>query len=157
MKIRRKRPLGLNEPLRHPDHARPLSRRDFLAQGFVSGTAVVVGGSVLGLFANPRAAHAALSSDIDALATSCGIVAGAGLIPFIAFDLASGANIAGQRAGWPGGCLIPVHRRQQLGLPGVWCRIPPAPRPSSISGPPVFHDSALRGILSRTRWRGGPT
>ena len=95
MKIRRKRPLGLNEPLRHPDHRRPVTRRDFLAQGFISGSAVVAGGSVFALFANPRQAQATLASDIAALATSCGIVAGAGLIPFIAFDLAGGANIAG--------------------------------------------------------------
>ncbi len=33
MKIRRKRPLGLNEPLRHPDHPLPITRRQFLAQG----------------------------------------------------------------------------------------------------------------------------
>jgi hypothetical protein len=158
MKIRRKRPLGLNEPLRHPDHKRPLSRRDFLAQGFVSGTAVVVGGSVLGLFANPRAAHAALSSDIDALATSCGIVAGAGLIPFIAFDLAGGANIAGSNVlvGQGGGQLdfLSTAGYSKLGLPGNM--VPNSTGATTFIDQQLglaFHsDSAfLRGILSRTQ------
>ena len=158
MKIRRKRPLGLNEPLRHPDHARPLSRRDFIAQGFMSGTAVVVGGSVLGLFANPRAAHAALSSDIDALATSCGIVAGAGLIPFIAFDLAGGANIAGSNVliGQGGGQLdfLSTAGYSKLGLPGNM--VPNSAGATTFIDQQLglaFHsDSAfLRGILSRTQ------
>jgi hypothetical protein len=158
MKIRRKRPLGLNEPLRHPDHKRPLSRRDFLAQGFISGTAVVVGGSVLGLFANPRAARAALSSDIDALATSCGIVAGAGLIPFIAFDLAGGANIAGSNVliGQGGGQLdfLSTAGYSKLGLPGNM--VPNSAGATTFVDQQLglaFHsDSAfLRGILARTQ------
>jgi hypothetical protein len=158
MKIRRKRPLGLNEPLRHPDHPRPVSRRDFIAQGFMSGTAVVVGGSVLGLFANPRAAQAALSSDIGALATSCGIVAGAGLIPFIAFDLAGGANIAGSNVlvGQGGGQLdfLSTAGYSKLGLPGNM--VPNSSGATTFIDQQLglaFHsDSAfLRGILSRTQ------
>jgi hypothetical protein len=158
MKIRRKRPLGLNEPLRHPDHRRPVSRRDFLAQGFMSGTAVVVGGSVLGLFANPRAAQAALSGDLSALATSCGIVAGAGLVPFIAFDLAGGANIAGSNVlvGQGGGQLdfLATSGYSKLGLPGNM--VPNSTGATTFVDQQLglaFHsDSAfLRGILSRTQ------
>jgi hypothetical protein len=158
MKIRRKRPLGLNEPLRHPDHPRPFSRRDFIAQGFMSGTAVVVGGSVLGLFANPRAAQAALSSDLQALTSSCGIVAGAGLIPFIAFDLAGGANIAGSNVliGQGGGQLdfLSTAGYSKLGLPGNM--VPNSSAATTFVDQQLglaFHsDSAfLRGILSRTQ------
>ena len=54
MKIRRKRALGLNEPLRHPDHPRPVSRREFLAQGFITGSIAFAGASAFSLFANPR-------------------------------------------------------------------------------------------------------
>lgn len=156
MKIRRKRPLGLNEPLRHPDHPRPLSRRDFIAQGFMGGTAVVLGGSVLGLFANPRAAQAALSSDIDALTSSCGIVAGAGMVPFIAFDLAGGANIAGSNVliGQGGGQLdfLSTAGYSKLGLPGNM--VPGSSGATSFIDQQLglaFHaDSAfLRGMLAR--------
>lgn len=93
-------PIGLNDPLRHNDHARPTSRRDFLRQGFITGTGTLLtSGSALGLLANPRAAMAALSSDITALATDIGCevgaVSGDSKIPFICFDLAGGANLAG--------------------------------------------------------------
>ena len=46
--------LGLNEPFRHPDHSRPRTRREFVAQGFLTGAATIVGPSLLGLLANPR-------------------------------------------------------------------------------------------------------
>ncbi|MFO1401065.1 MAG: hypothetical protein U1F30_07610 [Steroidobacteraceae bacterium] len=158
MKIRRKRPLGLNEPLRHPDHRPPVSRREFLAQGFIGGTAVVAGGSVLGLFANPRQAEAALSSDLAALATSCGIVAGAGLVPFIAFDLAGGAGLAGSSVlvGQGGGQLdfLSTAGYSKLGLPGNM--VPNSSATGSFVDQQLglaFHsDSAiLRGILARTQ------
>jgi len=53
MKIRRKRALGLNEPLRHPDHPRPVTRREFLAQGFITGSIAFAGASAFTLFADP--------------------------------------------------------------------------------------------------------
>ena len=37
IKSRRKRALALNEPLRHGSHKKPVTRRDFLAQGFTDG------------------------------------------------------------------------------------------------------------------------
>ena len=77
----------LNAPLLHNSHKRPVTRRDFIAQGFAAGTASVMAPSILGLFANPQSASAALSSDIEALKSACGIaVQGAGKIPFICFD-----------------------------------------------------------------------
>ncbi|MGW8229382.1 MAG: hypothetical protein ACWGOW_10795, partial [Gammaproteobacteria bacterium] len=103
---KKRKHFQVNEPLRHPDHPRPVTRRDFIRQGFMTGAAMVTTGSVFSLFANPRAAFADVSSDLDALVTdinaraniNCqlGGVAGADLkVPFICFDLAGGANLAG--------------------------------------------------------------
>ena len=47
------RQLGLDEPIRHEAaHKRPVTRRDFLAQGFAAGVGTVVPPTVFGLFAN---------------------------------------------------------------------------------------------------------
>ena len=159
MRIRKQRPLGLDEPLRHPDHPRPVSRRDFLAQGFIGGGATLAGVSLFGLFADPKAARAALSPDLAALKNSpCHIVAGAGMIPFIAFDLAGGANIAGSNVlvGGPGGQLdfLSTAGYSKLGLPGNMV-------PNASVGPGSFVDQQLglafhadsaflRGIVERT-------
>lgn len=94
-----KQPLHPNSPLLHRNHSRPVSRRDFIRQGFISGSGIVMGSSIFSLFGNPGIARAALSTDLDALATSIGCElgggGGAGKIPFICFDLAGGANFAG--------------------------------------------------------------
>jgi len=111
------------EPQRHPDHRRPITRRDFIGQGFLTGSAAVIGGGLLSLFADPRAAWASLSPDLDALRNACGInVLGAGKIPFICFDLAGGANMAGSNVliGGQGGQLdfLSTQGYSKLGLPG---------------------------------------
>jgi hypothetical protein len=87
------RGLGLDEPIRHDSHKRPRTRRDFIAQGFMTGPAVVAAPSLFSLLMSSKAA--AMSDDLNALKTECGITAGAGKIPFICFDLAGGAAIAG--------------------------------------------------------------
>ncbi|MGI9261075.1 MAG: hypothetical protein ACR2QR_03510 [Woeseiaceae bacterium] len=113
-----------DDPLRHPDHARPVTRRDFVSQGFLSGSALALGGGIMSLFSNPRQAYAALSSDLQPLLSSpCNIATtGAGKIPFIAFDLAGGANIAGSNVlvGQQGGQLdfLGTAGYEKLGLPG---------------------------------------
>jgi len=82
---------GLDQPLLHHDHPRPKSRRDFLRQGFYTGAASVLAPS-LGSMLSSRA-HALVS---DEEFSECGISgAGNGMIPFICFDLAGGANLAG--------------------------------------------------------------
>jgi hypothetical protein len=111
------------EAQRHPDHPRPITRRQLISQGFMAGTATVLGGGVLSLFANPRAAYAALSSDLELLKNSCGIATlGAGKIPFICFDLAGGASMAGSNVlvGGAGGQLdfLSSAGYSKLGLPG---------------------------------------
>jgi len=126
MIIRRKIPrrLALDEPIRHElAHKRPVTRRDFIAQGFTAGLGTVVAPTIFSLFANPRAAMAALSPDLEALKASCGIqVQGAGKIPFICIGLAGGANMVGSNVliGGPGGQLdfLSTDGYAKLGLPG---------------------------------------
>ncbi len=161
MKYKQKH-LGVNDPLYHADHKRPISRRDFLAQGFMGGAATILTPSLFGLFANPRQAQAALSSDLEALKTSCGIATqGAGKIPFICFDLAGGANISGSNVlvGQQGGQLdfLSSAGYSKLGLPGDM--IPSIVNPQTNTNDFInsdlglaFHsDSAfLRGIIEKT-------
>ena len=114
--------LGLHEPLRHPDHPRPRTRRQFIAQSFMTGGASVLMPSIFSLLASPKA-NAQLASDIQTAVTQCGITAGAGLIPYICFDLSGGANILGSNVlvGGPGGQLdfLSVAGYNKLGLPGT--------------------------------------
>jgi hypothetical protein len=147
-------------PQRHGDHRRPVTRREFVAQGFLSGSAFALGGGVMSLFSNPRQAFAALSGDLTPLLSNpCNIATvGAGKIPFICFDLAGGANIAGSNVlvGKAGGQLdfLSTAGYETLGLPGDM--VPGLNDP--ISGLPfantdfglAFHsDSAfLRGMLA---------
>ncbi|BCO20852.1 hypothetical protein KUC3_37090 [Alteromonas sp. KC3] len=122
-KKRPKQAASADAPLYHLDHGRPMSRREFIAQGFCTGAATVMGGSVMSLFANPKMAHATLSADLEALKATCGIASqGAGKIPFIVFDLAGGANIAGSNVlvGGRGGQLdfLSTAGYSRQGLPG---------------------------------------
>ncbi len=148
-------------PYRHPDHPRPVTRRQFVAQGFVSGAATVIAPTLFGMFANPRAAEAALAPDLEALKASCGFaVQGAGKIPFICIDLAGGSSMAGSNVltGGQGGQrdFLSVAGYGRLGLPGDM--VPNAPNPASATNDFIesrlgllFHlDSAfVRGILER--------
>ena len=88
---------------------------------------------------NPRAASAAVRRPRGA-AAACGIDdQGAGKIPFICFDLAGGANMAGSNVlvGKQGGQLdfLSTAGYSKLGLPGDmsprWSTRPPAPTTSS--------------------------
>ncbi|WP_111979232.1 general secretion pathway protein GspF [Algibacillus agarilyticus] len=157
----RKRHLHPDTPLLFADHKRPMTRRDFITSGLKTGAHVVGGMSLFSLFANPNQAQAALSSDIQALRESCGInVQGAGKIPFIAFDLAGGANIAGSNVlvGGPGGQqdFLSTAGYSKLGLPGDMT--PAIANPNAEQSDFIntdlglaFHsDSAfLRGILEK--------
>ncbi|MDH3305191.1 MAG: general secretion pathway protein GspF [Gammaproteobacteria bacterium] len=145
-------------PLLHADHPRPVTRRQFLSQGFMTGAAYTVGG--IAPLLNPRNANAALSPDLDALRSpaECNITDGAGKIPFICFDLAGGANIAGSNVlvGGQGGQsdFLSTQGYEKMGLPGDM-----VPGLSDANGNAFanfdlglgFHfDSAFRrGILSR--------
>lgn len=147
-----KRPLANGEPLYHEHHARPRTRREFIAQGFRAGTATVVGASMFSLFANPGTAAAELS---QALKDSCGIgIPGAGKIPFICFDLAGGASIAGSNVlmGGPGGQMdfLSTAGYSKLGLPGDTLPNDPAFVNNELGL--AFHSDSgfLRGIKQST-------
>ncbi|MEM7209009.1 MAG: hypothetical protein AAF434_14395 [Pseudomonadota bacterium] len=125
MKYKSKKPdySDPDEPLPQPDHERPVTRRDFLAQGFIGGVGTVLGTTALSMFANPRAAYSALSPDLELLKTSCGIATqGAGKIPFICIDLAGGASMGGSNVlvGRQGGQMdfLTTAGYSRLGLPG---------------------------------------
>ena len=99
-------------PFLHADHRRPVSRREFLGQGFLTGAAYVTAPSILSLLGAKDAAAQA----------SCSLTgAGAGKVPFIGFDLGGGANIAGSNVmvGGPLGQLDPLSEGgyERLGLP----------------------------------------
>lgn len=96
--MKHKQPLHPDAPLLLNTHARPVTRRELIAQGFKLGSATLMTSSAFGFFAGASSAQAAvdLSGDLQAARTACGIAAqGNGKIPFICFDLAGGANIAG--------------------------------------------------------------
>ncbi len=117
--------LSPDAPLRHENHARPMTRRDFISQGLIGGSATLLSGGIFSLFANPNAALAAVAPDLDALATDIGCTLG-GLggakVPFICFDLAGGANFAGSNVlvGQGGGQmdLLSTAGYNKLGIPG---------------------------------------
>lgn len=154
----KKTTLHPDAPLLLNNHRRPVTRRELVAQGFRAGTATVLGGSIFSLFANPREAEAALSADLIAMRSACGIAAqGAGKIPFICFDLAGGANIAGSNVliGQRGGQLdfLSAGGYSKLGLPAAM-----SPAASTAANPLIntelglaFHSTSamLRGILEK--------
>ena len=149
--------LGLHQPLRHADHPRPKTRRQFIAQSFMTGGATVLMPSIVSMLAAPRTAKASppLPTDIANAIVNCGITAGAGLIPFICFDLAGGGNIMGSNVlvGGPGGQLdfLSVAGYNKLGLPGTM--VPSSSKTGSFVdstfGLRYHSDSAhLRGMKS---------
>ncbi|MBX2809012.1 MAG: general secretion pathway protein GspF [Cellvibrionaceae bacterium] len=146
--------FGLNQPLAHRDHRRPMSRREFVSQGFALGTGTALGGSLFGLLGAPKAN--ALSAQLqDFLTNTCGSFdPSSAKIPFICFDLAGGANIAGSNVliGGTGGQrdFLSTSGYQKQGLP-----VDQTPNLDSVANPLIndslgllFHsDSQLfRGI-----------
>lgn len=151
-----------DDALRHPDHRRPVNRREFIAQGFRAGCATLLGTSAYSLMT--PGAQALSPNLLDPTFTnysSCdlGNIAGR-KIPFICFDLAGGANVAGSNVivGGPGGQrdALSAQGYSRLGLPPEI--MPFANNPLSPSSDftddslgLLFHsDSAmLRGILEK--------
>ncbi len=110
-----------DDPLFHADHPRPVTRRQLLAQGFMTGAAYTIGGGALSMFS--ASAMGQLSPDVDfARLNTCKITDGAGKIPFICFDLAGGANICGSNVlvGQSGGQndFLSTAGYEKMGLPG---------------------------------------
>jgi hypothetical protein len=151
IKSRRKRALAVGEPIRHESHKKPVTRRDFLAQGFLTGAATVLVPQIV-----RGQAATNLDPDIAAMkaASDCNIAPGNQKIPFICFDLAGGANIAGSNVlvGQQGGQLdfLSTQGYSKLGLPGNM--LPSNPAFVNEEFGLRFHsDSAfLRGMLEMT-------
>ncbi len=153
---KKSKPLGIHDPLLLQEHPRPRTRREFVAQSFMTGAATVIAPTLAGMLAYPRAARATLTSDIQAAVTACGITTGAGKIPFICFDLAGGGNVAGSNVlvGGPKGQLdfLSVAGYSKLGLPGSMVPSPSATGNfiDSSFGLRYHSDSAhLRGMKMR--------
>jgi hypothetical protein len=125
MLIRVKRKLRhLDAPQRHDNHRRPMTRRELIGQGFLAGGATLLSTGLFSLFANPRSAFAQLATDLqmDANLLGCGVDRTGTKIPFICFDLAGGANLAGSNVlvGKQNGQLdvLSTGGYSKLGLPG---------------------------------------
>lgn len=143
MAKRRYYSLHPDAPLRHPDHPRPVTRRDFLRQGFIAGSGMVAGGALLGLLGSPRLAQAALSGDLQTLAADAGCpldgLGAGGKIPFICFDLAGGASMTGSNVlvGGRGGYMddpVSVAGYSKMGVPGDMV-------PGGVETSPYTHES----------------
>ncbi|MEJ0100982.1 MAG: hypothetical protein WDO12_15270 [Pseudomonadota bacterium] len=146
--------LGLNAPLLHGDHRKPVTRRELLAAGFITGAASVIV-PTMGLI-TPRTARADVKGDLNYLGlANCGLQGGAGRVPFICFDLSGGANIAGSNVliGKQGGQqdFLSAAGYSKLGLPGTMTPNLPGQIDSSFGV--AFHiDSAwLRGMKMRAK------
>lgn len=156
-----KQPLHPNAPLLLNDHARPVTRREMIAQSFKMGSAAIVTGSSFGFFANSASAQqtVTLSSDIQTAKAACKGVAsqGNGKIPFICFDLAGGANFAGSNVlvGQRGGQLdfLTAAGYSKQGLPADM-----TPNLDTVAAPLIdrslglhFHagSAMLKGIHAR--------
>ena len=117
---------ALGEPLRHENHARPRTRREFIAAGFLSGPAMVMAPAWLGTLLKSSRANAAppLDSDISPLLgqLECNVPASGVGLPFICFDLAGGANLVGSEVivGQQGGQtnFLTTAGYGKLGVPG---------------------------------------
>ncbi|GAB1265527.1 hypothetical protein [Aurantivibrio infirmus] len=151
---RRKKTIGLNDPLFHTDHRRPRTRREFIAQGFTAGTGAFIGTSAFSMLGGPSA-HAALAADTQTVFDNLCASSGGGKIPFIVFDLAGGANFAGSNVliGGPGGQedFLSTAGYSKQGLPGD--RTPANAQTNFIDtqlGLKFHTESALlRGIISK--------
>ena len=168
MLIRTKLPRahGLDEPMLHSNHARPVTRRDFVSAGLIKGPAIVAAGGLLTMLARSGQLYAATSTMSDQMqamtnAQNCNVVPGKNKIPFICFDLAGGANLNGSEIliGGKGGQLdfLSTAGYGKLGLPGDM--VPNAPNAASTTnnfisnafGAAFHSDGAiLRGMLERT-------
>ncbi len=112
----------LDDPIFHTDHHKPRTRREFIAQGFQVGMGGVITSAITGAMLHSGKSFAELDPDILAQTDFCGISGSNAKIPFICFDLAGGANIAGSNVliGGQGGQLdfLSTAGYNKQGLPG---------------------------------------
>ena len=149
---------ALGEPLRHENHPRPVTRRELLAAGFLSGPAMVIGPAWLGTLLKAGRANAAappLDPDIQPLlaGAECNVPSAGAGVPFICFDLAGGANLVGSEVivGQQGGQskFLTTAGYGKLGVPGNM--VPSSSANIDASLGLLWHaDGAIkRGIMSK--------
>jgi hypothetical protein len=165
------RTLGLDEPIRHESHKRPVTRRDFISQGFITGPAVVAVPSLLTMLVRSEIARGnPLTPDLENMLRPenqpgglCNVQAGAGKVPFICFDLSGGANLHGSEmllgTGGDPDNMLSTQGYAKLGLPGNM--LPTSVNPANTVsndfinrefGPAWHSDGAiLRGMLASTQ------
>jgi hypothetical protein len=149
------RPHKPGEPLLYNNHKRPVTRRDFVAAGMLTGPSMVIGPAWLGALLKANRAGATLSPDIEAMLgpTQCAVPTASGGIPFIVFDLAGGANLVGSEVivGQQGGQsnFLSTAGYEKLGVPGNM--VPSSSANIDASLGLLWHaDGAIkRGILSK--------
>lgn len=125
---------GRLAPFRHLDHPRPRTRREFLAQGFLTGAAWIAGPSLLGLFSSQEARAQAV--------ISCGLGGAGNKIPFLVFDLAGGASLAGSNV------LVGTNTQSDPLSPDGYTKVglPAGRRPGDPGDPNGFIDASM-GLL----------
>ncbi|MGH8200628.1 MAG: hypothetical protein ACREVO_09740 [Steroidobacteraceae bacterium] len=159
MFIRKKlpRPHALHEPILHENHRRPVTRRELLSAGFLGASGLVMAPAWLAALLKPGTAGAqqiTLDGDISPLLapSQCNVSQGAGLIPFICFDLAGGANLVGSEVivGVQGGQanFLATAGYGKMGVPGNM--VPSAAGFTSNALGLLWHSDGaiLRGIMS---------
>jgi hypothetical protein len=162
--IIRKKPArqhGLHEPFRHENHPRPITRRQLMGAGFLSGPAIVMAPAWLGALLKSQRADAVVPSTIAAEMSECklpmpsnsGAMGSTGPVPFITIDLAGGANLMGSEAiaGMAGSPtnFISTAGFNKLGVPSSMIPTSAAFIDMTL-GLPFHSDSAiLRGIKSK--------
>ena len=160
MLIRKKppRPHAPGEPILHENHKRPVTRRELLSAGLLSAPAMVMAPAWLAALLKPGVARAQaipLDGDIQSLLaqSQCDVTQGAGLIPFICFDLAGGANLVGSEVivGVQGGQanFLSTAGYAKLGVPGNM--VPTSSAFVSNALGLLWHSDGaiLRGIMSK--------
>ncbi len=162
--IIRKKPArqhGLHEPFRHENHPRPVTRRQLLGAGFLTGPAVVLAPAWVGALLKAQRAGAAVPPTISAQMAECklqqggstGALGTTGPVPFITIDLSGGANLMGSEAiagmaGVPTN-FISTAGFNKLGVPSTMIPTSSAFIDMTL-GLPFHSDSAiLRGIKSK--------
>ena len=135
---------SIEDDCRKRGHARPRSRREFLSRGLTTATSTVFLPSLATMYSQAARAECLLD-DNPAL--------GAGKIPFLGFDQAGGANIAGSNfmVGGAGGQedFFSANGYAGLGLPQAL--IPQTVGVDRSFGVAMHPNSALlRGMLDKT-------
>lgn len=132
----------IEEQCRHSGHGLPVTRRDFLGRGLISGMGMVFAPTLSTFLA--REAHA--ECDLTTL------VQGAGKIPFISIDQGGGANIAGSNV------MVGSLGQENFLSPEGYAKLglPEAIIPDNVGVDRTFgiamhpNSAMLRGMLDKT-------